>query len=199
MERDGENIMVILSSPSGVGKTTLTKKIQQKYQTFKISVSHTTRLPRSNEVDGVDYFFVSKEKFLQLIKENKFYEYAKIFDNYYGTLKKNVDQAIKKNDIIFDIDWQGTKQLSNFKELKLIKIFLIAKNKDELKVRLIKRNQNTEEEIEKRFTSFDKDIKHWKDYDYVIINDNLEVCFRQLEKIIKLNKSSANFHSHIFQ
>ncbi len=199
MKRDGENIMVILSSPSGVGKTTLTKKIQQKYQNFKISVSHTTRLPRSNEVDGVDYFFISDEKFLQLIKENKFYEHAKIFDNYYGTLRNNVDQAIKKNDIIFDIDWQGTKQLSNFKELKLIKIFLIAKNKDELKDRLIKRNQNTDEEIEKRFESFDKDIKHWKDYDYVIINDNLDVCFRQLEKIINSNKSLANFRSQIFQ
>ena len=97
MERDGENIMVILSSPSGVGKTTLTKKkIQQKYQTFKISVSHTTRLPRSNEVDGVDYFFVSKEKFLQLTKENKFYEYAKIFDNYYGTLKKMLIKSSRK-------------------------------------------------------------------------------------------------------
>ena len=113
---DGKsNIMVILSSPSGVGKTTLTKKLQQKYQSIKISVSHTTRAPRTNEVDGVDYYFVSKEKFTNLIKEGKFYEYAKIFDNYYGTLKKNVDEAIVKNDIIFDIDWQGTKQLSKFK------------------------------------------------------------------------------------
>ena len=90
--QDGENIMVILSSPSGVGKTTITKKIQQKYQSFKISVSHTTRSPRSNEVDGVDYHFVSHQKFEKLIKEKKFYEYAKIFENYYGTLKKNVDK-----------------------------------------------------------------------------------------------------------
>ena len=108
MVYDGENIMVILSSPSGVGKTTLTKKIQQKYHTFKISVSHTTRSPRSNEVDGVDYNFVSLKKFEDLIDQNKFYEYAKIFENYYGTLKKNVDETIFKNDIIFDIDWQGT-------------------------------------------------------------------------------------------
>ena len=102
--------MVILSSPSGVGKTTLTKKIQQKYQSFKISVSHTTRSPRSNEVDGVDYFFVSHSKFENLIKKNEFYEHAKIFGNYYGTLKSNVDEMILKNDIIFDIDWQGTKR-----------------------------------------------------------------------------------------
>ena len=132
-----DNIMVILSSPSGVGKTTFTKKIQQKYQSFKISVSHTTRLPRSNEVNGVDYYFVSNKKFEELIKENKFYEYAKIFDNYYGTLKKSVDQLIKVNDIIFDIDWQGTKQLSKFKNLKLIKIYLITANKNELRQRLI--------------------------------------------------------------
>ena len=111
MSVDGENIMVILSSPSGVGKTTLTKKIQQKYHSFKISVSHTTRSPRSNEVDGVDYHFVSTKRFKDLINEKKFYEYAKIFENYYGTLKKNVDQTIKSNDILFDIDCQGTNKL----------------------------------------------------------------------------------------
>ena len=184
--------MVILSSPSGVGKTTLTKKIQQKYQNFKISVSYTTRKPRSNEVHGVDYYFISKEKFEKLIKEKKFYEHAKIFENYYGTLKKSVDETVKSNDILFDIDWQGTKQLSKFKNLKLIKIYLIT-NKDELKTRLIKRNQNTDEEIKKRFNSFDEDIKHWSDYDYIIINSNLDNCFRQIENIIKTNKSKFNF------
>ena len=193
-----ENIMVILSSPSGVGKTTITKKIQQKYQSFKISVSHTTRLPRSNEVDGVDYHFVSHEKFKKLINENKFYEYANIFENYYGTLKKNVDDTILHNDIIFDIDWQGTKQLSKFKNLNLIKIYLITDNKDELKQRLIKRNQNTKEEVEKRFKSFDEDVKHWNDYDYIIINNNLDVCFKQIENIILNNKNEFNF-SHKVQ
>ena len=183
MRHDGENIMVILSSPSGVGKTTLTKKIQQKYQSFKISVSHTTRSPRSNEVDGIDYHFVSREKFKELIENKKFYEYAKIFENYYGTLKKNVDDLITKNDLIFDIDWQGTKQLSRFSNLKLIKIYLIT-NKIELKKRLKKRDQNTKEEIDKRFKAFDEDIKHWKDYDYIIINENLDVCFKQIENII---------------
>ena len=177
--------MVILSSPSGVGKTTLTKKIQQKYHSFKISVSHTTRPPRSNEIDGVDYHFVSKKKFENLITENKFYEYAKIFENYYGTLKENVDSVIKTNDLLFDIDWQGTKQLSKFKNLKLIKIYLITDSKNELKKRLIKRNQNTKLEVEKRFEAFDEDIKHWNDYDYILINENLETCFRQIEIIIK--------------
>ena len=189
MTKVEENILVILSSPSGVGKTTLTKKIQQKYQSFKISVSHTTRPPRSNEVDGVDYHFTSKEKFEELIKTKKFYEYANIFENYYGTLKKNVDEIIKKNDILFDIDWQGTKQLSKFNKLKLIKIFLITSNKRELKKRLLKRDQNTTAEIDKRFNSFDEDVKHWKDYDYIIINENLEVCFKQIESIIEYNKN----------
>ena len=193
MSHDKKNIMVILSSPSGVGKTTLTKKIQQKHQNFKISVSHTTRLPRSNEVDGVDYHFVSKEKFEELIKTNQFYEYAKIFENYYGTLKKNVDETLLNNDILFDIDWQGTKQLSKFKNLNLIKIFLITKDKEELKKRLIKRNQNSQDEIKKRFNSFDEDITHWSDYDYIIINENLDVCFKQIENIILKNKDKSLF------
>jgi len=193
MSHDEVNIMVILSSPSGVGKTTLTKKIQQKYQSFKISVSHTTRSPRSNEVDGVDYHFVSQKKFEDLIKENKFYEHAKIFDNYYGTLKKDVDDTIVKNDILFDIDWQGTKQLSKYDNLKLIKIYLITENKEELKKRLVKRNQNSIKEIEKRFNSFDDDIKHWNDYDYIIINKNLDVCFKQIEGIILNNKKKSIF------
>ena len=193
MKHDKKNIMVILSSPSGVGKTTLTKKIQQKYTNFKISVSHTTRSPRSNEVNGVDYHFVSAEKFKNLVRNNEFYEYAKIFENYYGTLKKNVDQTILKHDIIFDIDWQGTKQLSKFKNLNLIKIYLITENKAELKKRLIKRDQNTEEEIKKRFDSFNEDVKHWSDYDYIIINKNLDTCFKQIENIIKSYKYEITF------
>ena len=199
MKYGEDNIMVILSSPSGAGKTTLTKKIQQKYQSFKISVSHTTRSPRSNEIDGVDYFFVSKNDFSKLIKQEKFYEYAEIFGNFYGTSKKVVNETIKKNDLIFDIDWQGTKQLSKFENLKLIKIYLITDNKDELEKRLISRNQNTSDEIEKRLDSFESDIKHWNDYDYIIINKNLENCFKQIEKIILNNKKDYTNYSQITQ
>jgi len=188
MAPSGDHIMVVLSSASGVGKTTITKKLQQKYENLKISVSHTTRSPRSNEIDGIDYNFVSKKKFEELIKKGEFYEYAKIFDNYYGTLKKQVDNTIKNNDIIFDIDWQGTKQLSKFKNLNLIKVYLITDSKNELKKRLLKRDQNSNEEIEKRLNSFNEDIKHWNDYDYIVINKNLETCFNQIEKIILNNK-----------
>jgi len=194
MEQTEENILLILSSPSGAGKTTLTKKIQQKYQNFKISVSHTTRLPRANEIDGVDYYFVSKQKFQDLVEKDSFYEHAKIYDNYYGTSKKEVNSIIKNNDIIFDIDWQGTRQLSNIKNLNLVKIYLTTRNREDLKKRLIKRNQNSLKEVNKRFNSYNDDVKKWNEYDYVVVNDNLEVCFKQIEKIILIEKTKFSPH-----
>jgi len=186
------SIMLILSSPSGAGKTTLTKKIQQKYQDFKISVSHTTRKPRSNEIEGVDYFFINHENFNKKIFNEEFYEYAKIFDNFYGTSRDSVNELLKKNNnILFDIDWQGTQQLSKFKELKLIKIFLLPPDKKSLENRLIQRNQDTIDIISKRLKAYDNDIFHWSDYDHVIINDNLEHCFSQIEKIILSEKNKT--------
>ena len=185
MKKVDDSIMVILSSPSGAGKTTITKKIQQKYQNFKISISHTTRKPRSNEVDGIDYFFISESEFKKKIEDGQFYEHAKIFDNYYGTSKKSVQNILdKKYDILFDIDWQGTKQLSKFKELNLIKIFILPPNKEELENRLFQRNQDKSDIVSKRLKSYNDDIIHWNDYDYIVINDNLENCFKQIEKII---------------
>lgn len=195
MKHDNRNIMVVLSSPSGAGKTTITKKIQQKINSFKISVSHTTRKPRLNEVDGIDYNFIDHKSFETKIKNNFFYEYAKIFDNYYGTSKIAVNDTIKNNDIIFDIDWQGNKQLSKFKELNLLKIFITTKSKKDLKKRLTSRNQDSIEEVNKRLNSYDIDIKHWNDYDYIVINENLENCFRQVENIILNYKKSNYFFS----
>ena len=186
------NIMVVLSSPSGAGKTTITKKIQQKLNSFKISVSHTTRKPRLNEIDGVDYNFIDIKTFEKKIEENFFYEYAKIFDNYYGTSKIAVNNIIKNNDIIFDIDWQGNQQLSKFDELNLLKIFITIKSKKNLKERLISRNQDSKSEVEKRLNSFDVDVKHWCDYDYIVTNENLENCFRHVESII-LNHKRLNY------
>ncbi len=180
---------IVLSSPSGAGKTTITKKISQKYPNIKISISHTTRKPRPNEIDGVDYHFVSKDKFEKLIKENNFYEHAKIFDNYYGTSKNSVNKLHQENyDVVFDIDWQGTKQLSQYKELNLIKIFILPPDKKELKKRLINRNQDNNQIVEKRLKQYESDVQHWFDYDYVVINNDLESCFSQIEKIIENHK-----------
>jgi guanylate kinase len=195
MKEAHRSIMLVLSSPSGAGKTTISKKIQQKYQNFKISVSHTTRKPRPNEVEGIDYFFISEEGFKEQIKKNQFYEYAKIFDNYYGTSREAVAELLKnRNDILFDIDWQGTQQLSKFKDLNLIKIFILPPDKKELKKRLVERNQDKKDVVSQRLKSYDSDITHWSDYNFVIINDNLENCFRQIEKIIIQSKEKISLN-----
>ena len=185
---------IVLSSPSGAGKTTITKKLSQKYPNLKVSVSHTTRKPRSNEIDGIDYYFTSKVEFEKLIKENNFYEHAEIFGNYYGTSKKLVKKLHEQNyDIVFDIDWQGTKKLSQYKELKLIKIFILPPDKDELKKRLLKRNQDNDHTVDKRLEQYESDIHHWSDYDYIVINKDLENCFNQIEKIIKNKNKEKMF------
>ena len=184
-----DSIMVILSSPSGAGKTTISKKIQQKYQNFKISVSHTTRKPRPNEVDGVDYFFLKEKQFKDKVENNEFYEHAKIFGNYYGTSKKSVLDLLKnKNDILFDIDWQGTNQLSKHRELKLTKIFILPPSKEELKKRLIQRNQDKPEVVSERLKSYESDLVHQSNYDFVVTNDNLDSCFKKVEEIILSEK-----------
>ena len=189
--------MIVLSSPSGAGKTTISKKIQQKFSNFKISISHTTRTPRANEVDSVDYFFITKDEFEKKIKNSEFYEFAKIFDNYYGTSKKSVNDLQNKNfNILFDIDWQGTNQLSKYKELNLVKIFILPPNKDELKKRLIDRNKGNADSIDKRLSSYDEDKHHWNEYDYILINDNLENCFSQIEKIIKKELNQVTLPTH---
>ena len=180
--------MVVLSSPSGAGKTTLVNLLSKK-NNYYVSISHTTRKPRPNEIDGVDYHFVSQEKFEKLIRENNFYEHAKIFDNYYGTSKKSVNKLHQeKYDVVFDIDWQGTKQLSQYKELNLIKIFILPPNKTELKKRLVNRNQDNDQTVDKRLKQYENDVLHWFDYDYVVINNDLETCFSQIEKIIESHK-----------
>ena len=137
----------------------------------------------------MDYFFVNGDEFEKLIKKGNFYEYAKIFNNYYGTSKKLVEDFIKKDfDVVFDIDWQGTKKLSQFKELNLIKIFILPPNKLELEKRLINRNQDTNQTVDQRLKQYESDIKHWHDYDYIVINNDLETCFNQIEKIIEKHK-----------
>ncbi len=185
MQNSNKPLMLVLSSPSGAGKTTLTKKIQESDNSFKASVSHTTRKARANEVDGVDYHFVNKEKFQKLINEKAFYEYAKIFENYYGTSKSSINKIIENGyNVLFDIDWQGAEQLSNHKELNLLKIFILPPSIEELEKRLVLRNQDDKDAIKRRMSAYSIDVTHSKNYDYVIVNNKVEDCFKEIKKII---------------
>ena len=176
MSSKEDGIMIILSSPSGAGKTTLTKLLS-KNNNYSISVSHTTRKPRFNEVDSQDYHFVSENEFKSLIKKNEFLEYAKVFNNYYGTSKSPVINNLKKGDsIVFDIDWQGTQQIKAKKlKYKLITFFILPPSKKVLFERLSNRDMKDKLIVEERMRQFNKDVLHWVDYDYVVIMIKLEI------------------------
>ena len=180
-----DGIMVILSSPSGAGKTTLTKLLSTN-RDFEISISHTTRKPRANETDGKDYYFVSHDKFQELIKQKEFLEYAKVFNNYYGSSKTTIIENLNKGkNVLFDIDWQGSEQLKNIKlDYKLITFFVLPPSKEILFKRLTNRDMKDKLIVEERMKEFKKDILHWKDYDYVVINDDLETCFKEISSLI---------------
>ena len=184
-------VIVILSSPSGAGKTTLVKKISLRKK-YKISISHTTRKPRANEKNGRDYFFVNKKKFQKLIKNNKFLEYAKVFKNYYGSLKETVIQNLENGgNVIFDIDWQGTEQIKKKKlKFKIITIFILPPSKKELFKRLLKREQKDKKIAKERMRQFEKDVKHWINYDFAVINDKVEKCYKLINNFINLQKKS---------
>ena len=188
-----DGVIVILSSPSGAGKTTLVKKIS-KNKNFSISISHTTRKPRSNEVDGEHYYFVSQEEFEKLTKEDKFLEYAKVFNNYYGSSKDKVLEKLnKKQNVIFDIDWQGAKQIKNIKlNFNLISIYILPPSRTELFNRLLNREGADKSIAQERMKQFDKDLLHWKEYDYVIINDNLEKCYKEIMNYINFRLDGKN-------
>ncbi len=184
-------VIVILSSPSGAGKTTLVKKISLRKK-YKISISHTTRKPRTNEKNGRDYFFVNKKKFLKLIKNNKFLEYAKVFKNYYGSLKETIIQNLLNGEnVIFDIDWQGTEQIKKKKlKFKILTIFILPPSKKELFKRLLKREKKDTKIAKERMKQFKKDVRHWKNYDFAVINDEVEKCYKLINKFINLQKKS---------
>ncbi len=192
-----EGIMIILSSPSGAGKTTLVKLLSER-KGFVTSISHTTRTPRSNEVDGLDYYFVDIEKFEKMINGREFLEYAKVFKNFYGTTKTNILEELNKgNNVIFDIDWQGTNQIISQKlKNKLLTFFILPPSREELFKRLSNRDMKDKLIAEERMKQFDKDVLHWKDYDYVIINNDLEVCYKQISDYIdcEINKKKSNYN-----
>ena len=193
MSKEKKGMMFVLSSPSGAGKTTLTKKIAENNKNITISISHTTRKPRPNEINGKDYYFVSTQEFNTLVKENSFFEHANIFDNYYGTLKKPVLELLSLGkDVLFDIDWQGTHQLKKIKNLSLVTFFILPPNIQTLKKRLLNRHNGQEELIEKRMNKFSEEASHWNEYNYVFVNDDLDICCEKILNIIMSEKKGMS-------
>ena len=189
-------IMIILSSPSGAGKTTLVKLLSEK-NNFFVSISHTTRKPRPNEINGKDYFFVTNPEFNRLIQNDEFLEYANVFDNLYGTTRTPVIQNLEKNlNVIFDIDWQGADQIKNKKlDYRLISFFILPPSKKILLERLSNRDMKDKLIAEERMKKFDRDVLHWINYDYVVINDDLNDCFNRIQKLIgaEINNGSKDY------
>ena len=190
-EKDG--VMIILSSPSGAGKTTLVKMLSE-LDNFKVSISHTTRQPRPNEITNEDYFFVNHNEFQRLINNEEFIEYAKVFNNYYGTTRTPViDKLDKGKNVLFDIDWQGADQIKNKRlDYKLITFFILPPSKEELFERLSNRDMKDKLIAEERMKQFERDMLHWINYDYVVINDNLESCFSKIKNLINAEISNGS-------
>ena len=194
IKKDG--IMVILSSPSGAGKTTLVKLLS-KNKNFNISTSHTTRKPRLNEIPNQDYYFVDHKKFEQLIKNEEFLEYAKVFDHLYGTTRTPVIQKLEKGqNVIFDIDWQGADLIKNKKlNYKLITFFVLPPSKQILFERLSNRDMKDKLIAEERMKEFSRDVLHWINYDYVVINENIDECYSKISNLIdaEINNGSKDY------
>lgn len=191
-------LILILSSPSGAGKTTLAKKIERSDRNFKISVSYTTRTPRTNEVDGVDYNFITIKKFQELASQDKFLEQAKVFGNYYATLKGPIEDNLAKGiDYLFDIDWQGTEQVKKIMPSDIVSVFILPPSINDLESRLKKRDEKNKELINQRMKMAKDEIKHWKDYKYIVVNKDVENCFEQITKIIKIERELRSTFNQI--
>ena len=193
MPSNQEGIMIVLSSPSGAGKTTLVKLLSE-LKNFEISISHTTRQPRPNEKSEKDYYFVNIENFKRLIKNEEFLEYAKVFNNFYGTTRTPViDKLNKGKNVLFDIDWQGADQIKNKKlDYKLITFFILPPSKEILFERLSNRDMKDKLIAEERMKQFERDVLHWINYDYVVINDDLENCHSKITNLINAEISNGS-------
>jgi len=196
MPTENDGVMVILSSPSGAGKTTLVNLLS-KQDNFEISISHTTRQPRPNETPNKDYYFVNDEEFKRLINNQEFLEYAKVFENYYGTTRTPVIDKLNKNhNVLFDIDWQGADQIKNKRlDYKLITFFILPPSKEVLFERLSNRNMKDKLIAEERMKQFERDMLHWINYDYVVINEDLEECYSKIHNLInaEINNGSKDY------
>ena len=195
MSSDHTGMMIIVSSPSGAGKTTLVRLLVKRNKNFEISISNTTRMPRRNEIEGKDYYFTNEEKFKDLIKTKSFYEHAKVFNNFYGTLKDPVIKYLSHGkDVLFDIDWQGSEQIKRLKlKNKLISIFILPPNIKTLRDRLSNRDIKDKLILKERMNQFKNDVLHWKEYDYIVINNNLEKCYQAMISIINCEKRGKKF------
>ena len=193
MPIDNDGVMIVLSSPSGAGKTTLVKMLSE-LDNFEVSISHTTRQPRLNEKSNKDYYFVNEQEFQRLIKNEEFLEYAKVFNNFYGTTRTPViDKLNKGKNVLFDIDWQGADQIKNKKlDYKLITFFILPPSKEELFERLSSRDMRDKLIAEERMKQFERDVLHWINYDYVVINDNLEKCFSKIKNLIDAEQTNGS-------
>jgi guanylate kinase len=193
MPTSNDGIMVILSSPSGAGKTTLVNLLA-KENNFEISISHTTRQPRPKEILNKDYYFVNNDEFKRLIKNQEFLEYAKVFNNYYGTTRTPViDNLNRGKNVLFDIDWQGADQIKNKKlDYKLITFFILPPSKKILFERLSNRDMKDKLIVEERMQQFERDVLHWINYDYVVINDNLDNCYSKIKNLIEAEISNGS-------
>jgi guanylate kinase len=178
--------MFVLSSPSGAGKTTLSRLLQQNDKKIEMSVSYTTRACRPNEKDGEDYHFINEAEFEEKINEKYFYEYAEVFGNFYGTPRQTVEELISKGtDILFDIDWQGTRRLTSKARDDIVSVFILPPSMAELERRLKARAQDSEETIRRRMERAADEISHWNEYDYVIINDSIDASLQKILYILK--------------
>ena len=193
MPSDKDGVMIILSSPSGAGKTTLVNLLSKK-DNYVISISHTTRNPRPGEINNKDYYFVNDNEFKRLIKNEEFLEYAKVFNNFYGTTRTPViDNLNKGKNVLFDIDWQGADQIKNKKlDFKLISFFILPPSKEVLFQRLSNRDMRDKLIAEERMKQFERDVLHWINYDYVIINDEIEKCYNKIDNLIEAELSDGS-------
>ena len=202
MPTENDGVMIILSSPSGAGKTTLVSLLS-KLDNFEVSISHTTRQPRANEVHDKDYYFITEDKFNRLINDQEFLEYAKVFNNFYGTTRTPViDKLNKGKNVLFDIDWQGADQIKNKKlAYKLITFFILPPSKKELFERLSNRDMKDKLIVEARMKQFNRDVLHWINYDYVVINENLEKCYTKILDLIQaeINNGSKDYDANFIR
>ena len=199
MKKNRKGLMLVLSSPSGAGKTSICKEILKKIKELKLSISYTTRPKRKSEVDRMDYFFISKKKFKELQAKDFFIENAKVFDHLYGTPKNFVEKNLLKGvDVLFDIDWQGAQKLSNFSKTDIVSVFILPPSNKILKERLKKRNEDSLEIVNKRMSKAKSEISHWIEYDYVLINEDLATCTDEIVTILKAERKKRDRQKFIF-